>query len=150
MYRVLKLPPVLPAVFVAAGVVVHYAVWRFGVLPSPVNYVVGIALLVIAVAVFLWAFWSFRRRGEDLAVHVPTQRIVMDGAYEWGRNPVYVAFMLLILGLGCSLNALAVVLAVVPAFVWLNWYVVPREEARLRANLSEEYERYTRRTHRWA
>ena len=147
---VLRLPPVMPATFALVGVVVHYALWRFEVLPSGiVQYVVGTVLLLVAVGLFVWARWSFRRHGESLAVHVRTRRIVQDGAYAWGRNPVYLAFVLAILGLGSLLNALAVLLAAVLAFAWLNWYVIPREESRLRASLGDEYGVYTRRTRRW-
>ena len=147
--RVLRLPPVVPILLAIVGVVVHIALWRLPVLPWGVNYVVGACLAVLAVGLAFWAAWSFRRRGESLAVHVKTRRIVMDGAYEWSRNPVYLAFLLSIAGLGCLLNALAVVAMVLPAFAWLNWYVIPREESRLRANLGDEYGVYTGRTRRW-
>ena len=146
---VLRLPPVLPAILVIVGLVVHLAVWRAVVLPWGLNYVLGAALVVLSVGLAIWAHWSFRRRGESLAVHVKTRHVVMDGAYEWGRNPVYLAFLLMILGMGCLFNGLAVVVMVVPAFVWLNWYVVPREESKLRAGFGDAYGRYTGRTHRW-
>ena len=146
---VLRLPPVLPAILVIVGLVVHLLVWRADVLPWGLNYVVGAGLVVVSVSLALWAHWSFRRHGESLAVHVKTRRVVMDGAYEWGRNPVYLAFLLMIVGVGCLVNGLAVVVMVVPAFAWLNWYVVPREESRLRAGFGDSYGRYTGRTRRW-
>ena len=147
--RVLRLPPVVPILLAVVGVALHFVVWRFAVLPWGVNYVVGTVVMVFAVALAVWAHWSFRRHGESLAVHIQTRRIVMDGAYEWGRNPVYLAMLLAIAGLGCIVNGLAVVVMVLPAFAWLNWYVIPREESRLRANLGDEYEVYTGRTRRW-
>ena len=146
---VLRLPPVVPILLAALGVALHAVGLRISVLPWGINFVVGIILVALAFALAVWAHWSFRRRGESLAVHVQTRRIVMDGAYEWGRNPVYLAFLLAIAGLGCIINGLAVVVMVLPAFAWLNWYVIPREESRLRANLGDEYEVYTGRTRRW-
>lgn len=147
--RVLRLPPAVPMLLAVVGVALHAVGLRISVLPWGVNYVVGTVVMVFAVGLAVWAHWSFRRRGESLAVHVKTRRIVMDGAYEWGRNPVYLAFLLAIVGLGCIINGLAVVAMVVLAFAWLNWYVIPREESRLRANLGDEYEVYTGRTRRW-
>ena len=147
--RVLRLPPVVPILLSVFGVALHVVGFRIAVLPWGVNYVVGACLVVLAVVIAVWAHRSFRRRGESLAVHVKTRRIVMDGAYEWSRNPVYLAFLLSIAGLGCLLNALAVVAMVLPAFAWLNWYVIPREESRLRENLGDEYGVYTGRTQRW-
>ena len=146
---VLRLPPVVPLLLAVVGVALHFVAFRFAVLPLGVNYVVGASLVVLALGLAVWAHWSFRRRGESLAVHVKTRRVVMDGAYAWSRNPVYLAFLLSIAGLGCSLNGLAVVVMVLPAFAWLNWYVIPHEEARLRAKLGDEYAVYTGRTRRW-
>ena len=147
--RILLLPPVLPVLFALVGIAVHFAIWRAVVLPWGLNYVVGAGLVALSVSLAVWANWSFRRHGESLAVHVKTRRVVMGGAYEWGRNPVYLAFLLMILGVGCLVNGLAVVVMAVPAFVWLNWYVIPREESRLRAGVGDAYGRYTGRTRRW-
>ena len=148
--KVLRLPPVLPALFAAAAVVLHFALWRVPVLPAGFfQYVAGALVLLVAVGLAVWAQRSFSRYGEELAVHVKTRRIVMDGAYEWGRNPVYLAFVLATVGLGLLLNGWVIVAAAVPTFAWLNWYVIPREEAKLRENLGAEYGVYTRRTRRW-
>lgn len=148
--KFLRLPPVLPALFAIAAIAVHFAFWRVPVLPAgAIQYVAGAAVLLASVALAVWAQKSLSRQGEELAVHVETRRIVMDGAYEWGRNPVYLAFVLATVGLGLLLNGLAVVLAAIPTFVWLNWYVIPREESKLRANLGEDYGVYTGRTRRW-
>lgn len=148
--KVLRLPPVLPALFALLAVVVHIALWRVPVLPAGiVQYVAGAVVLLAAAALAVWAQRSFRRHGEELAVHVRTRRIVMDGAYEWGRNPVYLSFVLATVGLGLLLNGWVIVGAAIPTFAWLNWYVIPREESKLRESLGAEYGVYARRTRRW-
>lgn len=144
-----KVPPVLPAVLAAVGVVVHLTAWDARVLPDGVNWVAGGLALLAAIALFGWALLSMRRRGESPAVHLPTQHVVMDGAYEWGRNPIYVSFLLLIVGLGLVVNGWAIVLAVLPSFAWLNWYAVAREERVLSKRLAGDYDVYRQRTHRW-
>lgn len=148
--KFLRLPPVLPALFAIAAVALHFALWSVPVLPSgPYQYVAGAAVLLASAVLAVWAQRSLSRHGEELAVHVETRRIVMDGAYEWGRNPIYLAFILATVGLGLLLNGWVVIFAAIPTFVWLNWYVIPHEESKLRENLSDEYGVYTRRTHRW-
>ena len=86
------------------------------------------------------AFFVFRRRDESLDLRQPTRRLVSEGVYRISRNPVYLAFLVFIAGLGCANNSAAVMLAVVPAFAALNWYTIPHEEAYLRRKLGAAYE----------
>ena len=148
MRRIL-LPPVLPALFTMGGAVVHRGAWRLEPLPAPWPLVAGGVLLAAALALAVSAFVVFRRHDESLDLRKPTRRLVSAGPYRISRNPVYLAFVVFIAGLGCADNAAAVMLAVVPAFAALNWYTIPHEEAYLRRTLGADYEEYAARVRRW-
>lgn len=139
----------MPAAFLLAGLIVRFTIWDARVLPDGVHWIAGGLVMLAAIGMFGWALASLRRRGESPAVHDAPMQVVMDGAYEWGRNPIYVSFLLLILGLGLLVNGWAVVLAVVPALAWLNWFVVAREERYLSERFADGYDVYRQRTHRW-
>lgn len=143
------LPPVLPGLFTILGAVAHRGAWRVEPLPAPWAAAAGGLLTTAALALAATAFLAFRRRGESLDLRKPTRRLVSGGLYEWSRNPVYLAFLVFIAGLGCAGNAAAVLLAVVPAFAALNWYTIPHEEAYLRRTLGAEYDEYAARVRRW-
>lgn len=149
MTNIWKLPPVMPAAFAAVGIIVHLSIWDARILPEGINWMAGGLALLAAVALFAWALQSLRRRGESPMVHEAPQQVVIDGAYEWGRNPIYVAFLLFIASVGLLVNGWAILLAVLPAFAWLNFYVVAREERSLATGLAPEYDIYRQRTHRW-
>ena len=148
MRRIL-LPPVLPALFTMVGAVVHRSGWRVEPLPAPWPLVAGGVLLAAALALAVSAFVVFRRHDESLDLGKPTRRLVSAGPYRISRNPVYLAFVVFIAGLGCADNAGAVMLAVVPAFAALNWYTIPHEEAYLRRTLGAAYDEYAARVRRW-
>ena len=148
MRRIL-LPPVLPALFTFAGAVVHRGVWRVEPLPAPWPLAAGGILMVTALGLAVSAFFVFRRHDESLDLRKPTRRLVSAGPYRISRNPVYLAFVVFIAGLGCADNAAAVMLAVVPAFAALNWYTIPHEEAYLRRKLGGAYDDYAARVRRW-
>lgn len=148
MRRIL-LPPVLPGLFTILGAAVHRRAWRVEPLPEPHAFAAGGVLIIVALSLATAAFLAFRRHGESLDVRKPTRRLVSEGVYRRSRNPVYLAFLLFIAGLGCADNAAAVLLAVVPAFAALNWYTIPHEEAGLRRTLGAEYDEYTARVRRW-
>lgn len=75
--------------------------------------------------------------------------LVTDGIFGWSRNPMYLAGVVILLGLGVFLEA-ALPLVVVPLFGWVayRWYVAP-EEALLSARFREEYAEYCRKVRRW-
>ena len=148
MRRIL-LPPVLPALFTLLGGVAHRGPWRVEPLEAPWPLVAGGVLIATALALAVAAFLVFRRHGESLDLRKPTRRLVSEGPYGISRNPVYLAFVVFIAGLGCADNAGAVMLAVVPAFAALNWYTIPHEEAYLRRTLGADYNEYAARVRRW-
>lgn len=148
MRRVL-LPPVLPALFTLLAAVVDRTVWRVALLAAPWHLVVGAVLMAAAVGLVASAHAAFRRRGESLAPLTPTKRLVARSLYGISRNPVYLAFLIFIAGLGCAANSAAVLLAVFPAFAALNWYTIPYEEAYLRRTLGTEYDDYAAQVRRW-
>lgn len=142
-------PPLLPLLFFITGVALHLTIWRVQPLPQIWNLAIGIIIVLCAVAIALSSFRAFKKRDESLAIHIPTQNLVSHGIYKISRNPVYLSFILVAIGLGCILNSLAVILSALPSFVALNWYTVPKEERYLRRKLGEEYEDYCRRVRRW-
>lgn len=144
-----NLPPLLPLLFFIIGVALHLTIWRVQPLPQIWNLVIGIIIVLCAIAIAVSSFRSFKRRGESLAIHIPTQNLVSHGIYKISRNPVYLSFILVAIGLGCIINSLAVILSVIPSFAALNWYTIPKEERYLRRKLGEEYEDYCRRVRRW-
>ena len=148
MRRVL-LPPVLPALFTIVAAAVDRTTWRVELLPAPWAIAVGGALMAAAVGMVVAAAIVFRRRGESLAPLTPTRRLVAGGLYGVSRNPVYLAFLVFIVGLGCTANSAAILLAVFPAFAALNWYTIPYEEAYLRLTLGPGYEEYAAQVRRW-
>ena len=148
MRRIL-LPPVLPALFTIAGAVVHRGAWRVEPLPAPWPIVAGGLLMLTALGLAVSSFVVFRRHDESLDLRKPTRRLVTEGPYAISRNPVYLAFVVFIAGLGCANNAATVMLAVVPAFAALNWYTIPHEEAYLRRTLGADYDEYSARVRRW-
>jgi protein-S-isoprenylcysteine O-methyltransferase Ste14 len=76
------------------------------------------------------------------------QRLVTIGPYALSRNPMYVGWALVQLGIGVA-GGSGWILATLPAAgVWIHRDVV-REERRLREEFGDEYERYRARVGRY-
>lgn len=146
------------AFFVLAPGVVAGAVpwwltgWRFR---DPLPYwaplrLVGLALVLVGVAVLLWSFVQFVAEGIGTPAPVaPTQRLVVGGLYRYVRNPMYLAVLATIAGQGLILGQLVLLLyggAVAAAFVA---FVRGYEEPTLRRRYHAKYDSYRRAVPGW-
>ena len=75
--------------------------------------------------------------------------MVTDGPYRATRNPIYVAFMLAILGLACALDNPWCVILLPVLIVVLDVGVVRREERYLEAKFGDAYRTYCAHVRRW-
>ena len=104
---------------------------------------------LLAVALFVSAVRTFRAAGTPIPGNRPTTTIVRTGPYRFSRNPIYVAFSLLQLGLALWVNSLALLMTLVPAVALMWLVVIPREERYLDARFPLEYLRYKASVRRW-
>jgi len=79
----------------------------------------------------------------------PTTALVTEGPFRYSRNPIYVALTLLYVGVALLINALWILLLVVPALMALRYGVIAREEAYLTQKFGDAYHQYTTQVRRW-
>lgn len=145
-------PP--PFVFVAGfllGFALDRWVWpfRFGDGARPVFVPGGWLLIVVGLGLMLWAMATFRRARTSLLPFRPASAMVTSGPYRFTRNPMYVGFTLLYLGLSL-LMGLAWPLVMLPlVLVALTVLVIRREERYLEDAFGGEYGAYRSRVRRW-
>lgn len=140
-------PPLPFAAAIAAGLAVHH--WGGVPLAPAALRPVGITLLALSAALALWSLVSFRAHRTPVEPWKATKVIVDDGPYAHTRNPIYIGFALLQLGVGFATGRWVVsALVVVPAALIVT-VVVPREERYLRRKFGAAYEDYCSRVGRW-
>lgn len=145
-----NLPVKPPVVFVVAMLIGFAVHWIKPVAARPEGWGgLGIIFCVIAVALGGWAAVALKRHHTDVRPWKPTTAIVSEGPYALTRNPIYLAFALLQLGIGLWTDRLAVVLMVIPAVAATNSWIIAREEAYLARKFGEPYEKYLRAVRRW-
>jgi protein-S-isoprenylcysteine O-methyltransferase Ste14 len=147
----LKVPPV--AVVVFTGTLMWLASWAlpsFGfVFPARGLFVVsfaGAGVLTSALGVV-----SFRRARTTVNPTRPGSStcLVRSGVYTFSRNPMYLGFLLVLVGWAIFLsNALAFLL--LPAFIlYMNRFQIEPEERALASLFAHEFVAYKSRVRRW-
>jgi len=141
-------PPVVYLTSIGLGVLVH-VFWPVRVLPTSINMLIGVLLVLAAVALFMSSVRTFRKAGTPVPGNLPTTIIVRTGPYAFSRNPIYLAFTLFQLGLAAWVNSLGLLVTLLPALALMMLVVVPREERYLEARFPSEYLPYKRAVRRW-
>lgn len=146
------LPGVLrpPIVFLSAillGIVLNHA-WPLLFVPSTLG-LLGPFVTLCAVLLFVLSLREFRAAGTSVRGTERTTTIVRAGPYRFSRNPIYLSFILLALGLSVWLNDLWLLVTLVPAVGFIAAVVIPREERFLERNFHDQYSTYKATVRRW-
>jgi protein-S-isoprenylcysteine O-methyltransferase Ste14 len=141
-------PPLVYLGSIAIGVILHFA-WPTSLLPPNVSPHVGVPVVLLAIGLVLFAVRTFRAAGTPVPGNRPTTTIVRTGPYRFSRNPIYLAFSLLQLGIALWVNSLWLVLTLLAAVAVMSLVVIPREERYLEARFPAEYPPYKASVRRW-
>jgi protein-S-isoprenylcysteine O-methyltransferase Ste14 len=118
-------------------------------LPRPLTVPLGMALGVVAIALFSASAARFRAAGTPVPARKPTTAIVRTGPYRFSRNPIYLAFSLLQLGIAIWANSVWLLATLGGAVALVHFIVIPREEQYLERKFGAEYVRYKTSVRRW-
>lgn len=140
-------PPIIFLGSILLGIALNLA-WPLHFVPTSVR-LVGPVVTACAVVLFLLSYREFRAAGTSVQGSKITTTIVRTGPYRFSRNPIYLAFILFVLGLSVWLNNAWLLVMLVPAVGVIALIVIPREERFLDHNFKEEYSSYKARVRRW-
>ena len=130
-------------------------VWFFPVLRNPPSVTrLGLALFLPCVVLFLigkiWMFEFFAKRGAGSMFKDHAKELITEFPFSVARNPFYLMDFLPFLGLTLLLGTLDPLVLHCPLFfLFLAFYIVPKEEKRLLAAHGMDYEVYKSRVRRW-
>ena len=103
----------------------------------------------MAAALFSYSIRQLTMSGTPVPGHKPTTVIVHTGPYRFGRNPIYLAFFVLHLGLAIWVNSLWLIATLIPTVAIIAVVVVPREERYLAERFGAAYLEYKASVRRW-
>jgi protein-S-isoprenylcysteine O-methyltransferase Ste14 len=141
-------PPLIYLASIATGLALHWAWPRTLPAGLPVRLLGG-ALVVASLLLLRFSVQRFRAAGTPVPAWKPTTAIVRTGPYRFTRNPIYLAFSLLQLGIAIWVSSWWLVATLAAAVAIIHYIVVPREERYLEARFGAEYRDYKAAVRRW-
>ena len=141
-------PPIVALFYIAFALILG----RFIQIPLAVPAIfnnIGFALTLIGFLFGVGAFIEFRKARTTLDPHSSVKNLVTTGVYGFSRNPIYLGFLLMVIGL--PLNS---------GYYWgffispfyaltMNRLVIEREESYLEKKFGDVYTGYKSRVRRW-
>lgn len=143
-------PPLIFLTTLAAG-------WGLGrVLRLPgipaaasIRYAAGGLAVTAGLGLAAWATGAFRRRKTAVEPWKASTSLVIEGPYGFSRNPIYVGFTVVYLGLAFVLASWTALALLPVCLIVIDRGVVAREERYLSDTFGADYLAYRQKVRRW-
>ena len=110
---------------------------------------IGLGLAALGSILGVLALIEFRRARTTTDLKKPTQKFVTSGIYRYTRNPIYLGFVFMLIGLPLDMGIYWGIILVWPLITFMNNLIIKHEEAYLEKKFKGEFTDYRTRVRRW-
>ncbi len=142
------LPPVLFLVCIAIMVGLWWVFPIMQFLTFPIA-LVGILPMIVGLGITKRGADIFKKTGTNIKTFDDPDVLVTDDLYRISRNPMYLGFVIALLGLSILLGSLSSLLVVVIFFVITDRWYIQFEEKAMAKTFGDQYADYKAKTRRW-
>lgn len=141
-------PPLIFLLILLAAYCCH--IWLPLTMPFPsLLSAVGMGFLLLSCVLLSKLFFDFRRAKTHIEPWKPTSHIITTGIFAYSRNPIYLAFCFISIGLALIVNSVWILCSVFLSAYLVYVIAIKKEESYLEAKFGESYLVYKRRVRRW-
>lgn len=112
---------------------------------APVKF----GLFLVGGVLFVWSALELRRNDTTMEHGQPTTALVTRGPYSFSRHPIYLALVLILLGMAIHTASLWFIVLTAVFWIAVQLLTVRKEEAYLANAFEEQYERYRHSVRQW-
>lgn len=140
-----------PPMLLVAAVAIAYGLGMLHPFPLrfPGSHIVGYVFIAAAIAIDIWAAATLMGARTTVLPHRASSHLVTGGPFAFSRNPIYVAYVVLIAGIGLACGSFWYLLMALAHGVATHFLAIRREENHLLALFGYRYENYCRTVRRW-
>ncbi|MGB6118885.1 MAG: isoprenylcysteine carboxylmethyltransferase family protein [Mesorhizobium sp.] len=144
-------PPLIVIAALAAAVLLGRFVplpW----IPAPLSdmlLAIGCVAIAAALLMDVMAWRTLRRHKTTVLPHRASTHLVTDGPFAITRNPIYVGYVTILIGLGLILGNVWFLATALAAGFALQKLAIEREERHLDTHFAKRWRDYSKRVRRW-
>jgi len=136
------------AILLVLPILSHCLLPIMSIVPKPYTYL-GIALMLLGLALGILAAMTFRRIGASFHLHGKSSSLATSGPFRISRNPMYLSMLSWLAGMAIFLGSFSTFLFPVLLFLAANFVIIPLEEQDMEGVFGERYLEYKQRVRRW-
>jgi protein-S-isoprenylcysteine O-methyltransferase Ste14 len=143
-------PPILLIILIAAAVLLDqvYPIDWPGLRDTAAR-TVGLSIGAGGILLAIWSVWTLRKARTTVLPHQRAEQLVTTGPFTRFRNPIYIADVMMLLGVAeLTENVWFVAAAAIFAILVTFLAIIP-EERHLEARFGDQYRAYKARSRRW-
>lgn len=142
------LPPTYLLVAIILILLLHFTFPVATIVQIPLN-LIGLFPLVIGVALNLIADRDFKRNQTTVKPYEESGTLITNGVYRFSRHPMYLGFVLILLGISLLLGSISPSVIVIAFTILLEIVFIRVEEKMLNETFQEEWRQYKSKARRW-
>jgi protein-S-isoprenylcysteine O-methyltransferase Ste14 len=142
------MPPTYLLASILVMIVFHLFLPGLQLLPVPWT-LLGILPLAGGLVASTLAEKQFHTAGTTVKPFIQATSLITDGFFRYSRNPMYLGFILVLVGIGTIMGSLTPWLVIPIFIVLIHARFIRIEEQMMQDTFGDAWREYTRKTRRW-
>jgi protein-S-isoprenylcysteine O-methyltransferase Ste14 len=143
---------ILPPTYLTAAIVLilllHFLLPVRMVLELPLN-LIGLVPLILGTLLNLIADHVFKLKQTTVKPFQKSSTLITDGVYRLSRHPMYLGFLLILIGMSMLLGSLTPYIVVIVFGILMDVIFIRVEERMLEERFGQEWKEYNSRVRLW-
>lgn len=110
---------------------------------------IGIIFILIGLYLVISSGRLIKREQTQIDTFKTPLKLLTSNLFAFSRNPIYLGFTSLLLGIAVCLGSFSPFLLVINFFCMSNFWYIPIEEKNMELAFGEEYNNYKKTVRRW-
>ncbi|OYD15132.1 hypothetical protein CH333_06460 [candidate division WOR-3 bacterium JGI_Cruoil_03_44_89] len=142
------LPPTYLYLSIVIMAVLHFLFPVVKVIPFPWN-LLGAVPLALGVVINILADSAFKKQETTVKPFEESKTLIMSGVFRISRHPMYIGFVLILIGLAVLMGTLTPYLVIVVFAFLMDFIFIRGEERMLEETFGENWLKYKKKVRRW-
>jgi protein-S-isoprenylcysteine O-methyltransferase Ste14 len=141
-------PPTYLLVAIILILILHFTIPVATIIRNPLS-LIGLFPLLIGVALNLIADRDFKRSQTTVKPYEESATLLTEGVYRYSRHPMYLGFVLILLGISLLLGSISPYVVVLFFAILMEVVFIRSEEEMINETFQEEWRQYKSKVRKW-